>query len=144
MLAARIWEPLAYLEAFFTTRVRVKFVGGTYKAAARGRGLIQLLGIFLGIEHNSNCVIGQKNFHHEAGEYMPGPLRRFLLHVAQTCNIRDLAILSEGEDASVEHQRLRSTYLAAVDQLCKSRSIHIQRMTRHILLPSKKAVEQPL
>ncbi|KAL7911873.1 indoleamine 2,3-dioxygenase [Trichoderma velutinum] len=103
--------------------------------------LIQLLDIVLGIEHDSNCVADQKSFHHEAREYMPGPHRRFLLHVAQACTIRELAMLSEGEVEPAEHQRLRSTYLAAADQLCEFRSIHIQIVTRYIVLPSKKQLE---
>ncbi|KAM6486010.1 indoleamine 2,3-dioxygenase [Trichoderma sp. SZMC 28011] len=103
--------------------------------------LIQLLDVVLGIEHNSNCVAEQKSFHHEAREYMPGPHRRFLLHVADSCNIRELAMLPEGEVASAEHQRLRTAYLAAADQLCEFRSIHIQIVTRYIILPSKKQLK---
>ncbi|KAL6816208.1 indoleamine 2,3-dioxygenase [Trichoderma camerunense] len=103
--------------------------------------LIQLLDVVLGIEHNSNCVDDQKSFHHEAREYMPGPHRRFLLHVAKACNIRELTILLECEAASAEHQRLRSAYLAAVYQLCEFRSIHIQIVARYIILPSKKQVK---
>lgn len=103
--------------------------------------LIQLLDVVLGIEHNSNCVADQKSFHHEAREYMPGPHRRFLLHVAELCNIRELAMLPEGEVASAEHQRVRTAYLAAVDQLCEFRSIHIQIVTRYIILPSKQPLK---
>ncbi|KAK4070570.1 hypothetical protein Trihar35433_5037 [Trichoderma harzianum] len=103
--------------------------------------LIQLLDIVLGIEHGSNCVADQKSFHHEAREYMPGPHRRFLLHVAEACNIRELAMLPEDKVASAERQRLRSAYLAAVDQLCEFRSIHIQIITRYIILPSKKQLK---
>ncbi|KAF3076435.1 Indoleamine 2,3-dioxygenase [Trichoderma lentiforme] len=103
--------------------------------------LIQLLDVVLGIEHNSNCAADQKSFHYEARDYMPGPHRRFLLHVAEACNIRKLAMLPEGEVASAEHQRLRSSYLAAADQLCEFRSIHIQIVTRYIMLPSKKPLK---
>ncbi|KAL6817192.1 indoleamine 2,3-dioxygenase [Trichoderma sp. SZMC 28015] len=103
--------------------------------------LIQLLDVVLSIQHNSNCVTDQKSFHHEAREYMPGPHRRFLLHVAEACNVRELAMLPEGEVASAEHQRLRSAYLATADQLCEFRSIHIQIVTRYIILPSKKPLK---
>ncbi|QYT02257.1 Indoleamine 2,3-dioxygenase [Trichoderma simmonsii] len=103
--------------------------------------LIQLLDVVLGIEHGSNCVADQKTFHHEAREYMPGPHRQFLLHVAEACIIRELAMLPEGEAASAEHHRLRSAYLAAVDQLCEFRSIHIQIVTRYIILPSKRKLK---
>ncbi|KAL7786834.1 indoleamine 2,3-dioxygenase [Trichoderma afarasin] len=103
--------------------------------------LIQLLDVVLGIEHKSNCVADQKSFHHEARDYMPGPHRRFLLRVAEACNIRELAMLPKGEVASAEHQRLRSAYLAAADQLCEFRSIHIQIVTRDIILPSKKQLK---
>ncbi|KAL6800066.1 indoleamine 2,3-dioxygenase [Trichoderma sp. SZMC 28012] len=103
--------------------------------------LLQLLDVVLGIEHNSNCVADQKSFHHEAREYMPGPHRRFLSHVAEACNIRELAMLPEDEVESAEHQRLRFAYLAAVDQLCEFRSIHIQIVTRYIILPSKRKLK---
>ncbi|KAH0526635.1 hypothetical protein TsFJ059_009936 [Trichoderma semiorbis] len=103
--------------------------------------LIQLLDVVLGIEHNSNCVADQKSFHHEAREYMQGPHRRFLSHVAEACNIRELAMFPEDEVASAEHQRLRFAYLAAVDQLCEFRSIHIQIVTRYIILPSKRKLK---
>lgn len=47
-------------------------------------------------------------------------------------------MLPEGEVVSAEHQRLRSAYLAAADQLCEFRSTHIEIVTRYIMLPSKK------
>lgn len=101
--------------------------------------MIQFFDVVLGVDHkghgNSSPESGEKSFHAEVREYMPGPHARFLLHVAQMGSIRELALLPT---ATEEQQQLREAYTAATDALGEFRNKHIQIVTRYIVLPSRK------
>ncbi|KAL6859782.1 hypothetical protein ACO1O0_003806 [Amphichorda felina] len=101
--------------------------------------LIQFFDIVLGVDHkgdgNSAPSPGEKSFHAQVREYMPGPHRRFLLHVARMGSIRELALLPPRSD---EQRRLREAYTAATEELAEFRNKHIKIVTRYIVLPSKK------
>ena len=105
--------------------------------------LIQFFDVVLGVEHDSHGSAGQKSFHHEVREYMPGPHRRFLVHAARAGSIRELVLaLPDGEDTRTpttpEQTRLRGAYTAATEALAQFRNKHIQIVTRYIILPSKQ------
>ena len=101
--------------------------------------LLQFFDVFLGVEHtshgNSAPQPGEKSFQEEVRDYMPGPHRRFLVHVARMGSIRELAL----ETATTEEQhRLRNAYSAATKSLSEFRNKHIQIVTRYIILPSRQ------
>ena len=101
--------------------------------------LIQFFDVVLGVDHkgngNSSPEAGEKSFHAEVREYMPGPHARFLLHVARMGSIRELALLPATTE---EQKRLRAAYTEATEALSEFRNKHIQIVTRYIILPSKK------
>lgn len=97
--------------------------------------LIQFFDVVLGVDHNGHGDRNQKSFHSEVREYMPGPHRRFLVHVARMGSIRELALVSPVSDAQ---HRLRDAYTAATESLTQFRNMHIQIVTRYIILPSKQ------
>lgn len=101
--------------------------------------LIQFFDIVLGVEHKSNGnntpAPGERSFQEEVKDYMPGPHRRFLLHVSRMGSIRELAT----QPATTESQAaLQTAYKAATDALTDLRNKHIKIVTRYIILPSKK------
>lgn len=93
--------------------------------------LIQFFDIVLGVEHNGHGGANQKSFHSEVREYMPGPHRRFLTHVARMGSIRELALTSDNSD-------LKVAFTNTTDALTVFRNKHIQIVTRYIVLPSKQ------
>ncbi|POR33299.1 Indoleamine 2,3-dioxygenase [Tolypocladium paradoxum] len=97
--------------------------------------LIQFFDVVLGVEHRTHGSAGQKSFHSEVREYMPGPHRRFLVHVARMGSIRELALVAPTTD---DQRRLRDAYTAATEALSGFRNKHIQMVTRYIILPSKQ------
>ena len=101
--------------------------------------LIQFFDIVLGVDHrgdgNSAPSPGEESFHAQVREYMPGPHRRFLLHVARMGSIRELALLPPRTE---EQRRLRAAYTAAAEALGEFRNKHIKIVTRYIVLPSKQ------
>lgn len=101
--------------------------------------LIQFFDIVLGVDHtghgNSAPSPGEETFHSEVREYMPGPHRRFLLHIARMGSIRELALLPPRTE---EQYRLREAYTAATDALSDFRNSHIKIVTRYIVLPSRQ------
>lgn len=97
--------------------------------------LIQFFDVVLGVEHHTHGSAGQKSFHTEVREYMPGPHRRFLVHVARMGSIRELALVAPTTD---DQRRLRDAYTAATEALSVFRNKHIQIVTRYIILPSKQ------
>lgn len=99
--------------------------------------LIQFFDVVLGVEHTTHGSPGQKSFHSEVREYMPGPHRRFLTHVARMGSIRELALSAEHEQGDAA-KRLREAYAAAAEALAQFRNKHIQIVTRYIVLPSKQ------
>lgn len=96
--------------------------------------LIQFFDIVLGVEHNSHGSAGQKSYHNEVREYMPGPHRRFLQHIEKMGSIREAVLASPTSE-----EELRAAYVAATDVLGTFRDKHIQIVTRYIILPSKQA-----
>lgn len=107
-----------------------------YRGGSNGQSsLIQFFDVVLGVEHHTHGKPGQKSFHTEVREYMPGPHKRFLVHVARMGSIRELALV---EPAGEEQQRLREAYTAATDALSEFRNKHIKIVTRYIILPSKQ------
>lgn len=102
--------------------------------------LIQFFDVVLGVEHTSHgnkapLRPGERSYHDEVRDYMPGPHRRFLTHVARMGSIRELALL---DPVTEEQRRFRSAYTAATDALTEFRNKHIQIVTRYIILPSKQ------
>lgn len=101
--------------------------------------MIQFFDVVLGVDHkgngNSAPEPGQKSFHAEVREYMPGPHARFLQHIARMGSIRELALLPPTTE---EQCALRQAYTAATDALSEFRNKHIQIVTRYIVLPSRK------
>jgi indoleamine 2,3-dioxygenase len=121
-----------------------------YRGGSNGQSsLIQFLDVVLGVEHATHGSAGQKSYHHEVREYMPGPHRRFLVHVARAGSIRELALAcgggvgpcqipNEDGDADADALRLREAYVAATEALAQLRNKHIQIVARYIILPSKQ------
>ncbi|KAG8418677.1 hypothetical protein J3459_012133 [Metarhizium acridum] len=107
-----------------------------YRGGSNGQSsLVQFFDVVLGVEHHTHGKPGQKSFHTEVREYMPGPHRRFLVHVARMGSIRELALV---EPATAEQRRLREAYTAATDALSEFRNKHIKIVTRYIILPSRQ------
>ncbi|UNI23006.1 Indoleamine 2,3-dioxygenase [Purpureocillium takamizusanense] len=102
--------------------------------------LIQFFDVVLGVEHNTHGAAGQKSYHDEVREYMPGPHRRFLVHAARAGSIRELAMVPPATEAQ---RRLRDAYTAATEALSSFRNKHIQIVTRYIILPSKQPWQGP-
>lgn len=114
-----------------------------YSGGSNGQSsLIQLLDIALGVEHRATGAsrgrsheVGIKSkangFIQEMRKYMPGPHRRFLEFVEQTANIREYALSSKAS------ARVLDAYNETVTALSKFRDIHIQIVTRYIIMPSK-------
>lgn len=104
--------------------------------------LIQFFDIILGVEHtptkNNTPVPGQRTFHEEVRDYMPGPHRRFLTHITRMGSIRELAMIPP---VTEDQQRLREVYTAATDALSIFRNKHIQIVTRYIILPSRQSAK---
>lgn len=101
--------------------------------------LIQFFDIVLGVDHkgngNSAPSPGEKSFHAEVREYMPGPHRQFLQYAAHMGSIRELALLPPNTE---EQRRLREAYVGATDALRDFRNEHIKIVTRYIVLPSRQ------
>ncbi|KAI0477370.1 indoleamine 2,3-dioxygenase [Xylariaceae sp. FL0804] len=84
-----------------------------------------------GKENKNKKEVG---FFAEVREYMPGPHRRFLEHVARMGSLRNFA-LREGDDP--EQTACRAAYLDAVDALTELRNVHLKVVTRYIVVPSR-------
>ncbi len=110
--------------------------------------LIQFLDLVLGVEHRPT---GEKraaessdsegstpprpphNFIAEMRNYMPGPHRRFLEHVASVANIRDFVRGRQYDRA------LCIAYDACLAMLRAFRDKHIQMVSRYIIVKSREA-----
>ena len=118
------------------------YAGGSNAQSA----LIQALDIVMGIEHRPT---GEKKdtggegipppkkheFIKEMRGYMPGPHRRFLEDLGRVSNLRDFV---SSYPQSVEGDELREAYDACIVGLRRFREIHIQIVSRYILIPSRK------
>ncbi|KAI1063051.1 hypothetical protein LB507_005591 [Fusarium sp. FIESC RH6] len=101
--------------------------------------LIQFFDIVLGVEHiptgNNTAAKGERSYHDIVKDYMPGPHRRFLTHIARMGSIRELALQTPH---TAEQEKLQQTFTAATDALTVFRNKHIQIVTRYIILPSRQ------
>ncbi|KAI1338454.1 Indoleamine 2,3-dioxygenase [Xylariaceae sp. FL0016] len=111
--------------------------------------LIQFFDVVLGVEHSagghsSPHSPGGKtdkavSFHEEVRDYMPGPHRHFLEHVAKLGSLRNFALGDAYRDHD-EHQRAcRAAFQSAVDALAELRSAHLKVVSRYIVVPSRAA-----
>ncbi|KAF7538207.1 hypothetical protein G7Z17_g12690 [Cylindrodendrum hubeiense] len=102
--------------------------------------LIQFFDIVLGIEHsttgNNTPEPGLPSYHELIRDYMPGPHKRFLIHMTRMGSIRELANLPAAND---DHRRMKEAFKAATEALTIFRTKHIGIVTRYIILPSKQA-----
>ncbi|KAF3914178.1 Myoglobin [Orbilia brochopaga] len=109
--------------------------------------LIQAFDILLGVEHRptgdrkfgpqsanipSDSQAKSHNFILEMREYMPGPHRRFLEHLAKVSNIREFV------EHHSSHGALTVAYDACLHMLRGFRDKHIQIVSRYIVLPAKE------
>lgn len=99
--------------------------------------LIQLFDVVLGVQHKTGGDDGSKGYHELVREYMPGPHARFLAHVAEKGNFKEMAEGANG--GSEEEEALREAFSAATAALGAFRDKHIQIVTRYIILPSRRA-----
>jgi len=127
----------------WTTGYRT-YAGGSNAQSA----LIQALDIVMGIDHRPT---GEKKdaggegipppkkheFIKEMRGYMPGPHRRFLEDLTRVSNLRDF--IAEYPDCAEGHE-LKEAYDACLAGLRRFRDIHIQIVSRYILVPSGKTV----
>ncbi|KAJ9422868.1 Indoleamine 2,3-dioxygenase-domain-containing protein [Fusarium oxysporum] len=100
--------------------------------------LIQFFDVVLGVEHitsgNNTEKAGERSYHDIVKDYMPGPHRRFLTHVARKGSIRELASQTPSSPAQ---ERLQAAFTAATEALTVFRNKHIQIVTRYIILPAR-------
>lgn len=68
---------------------------------------------------------------------MPGPHRKFLQHMESIANIREYV------STSASGPEVMEAYNSAVASLANFRTIHIQIVTRYIILPSRKNAANP-
>ncbi|KAG0650363.1 Indoleamine 2 [Hyphodiscus hymeniophilus] len=102
--------------------------------------LIQFFDIVLGVEHsptkNSKVVEVDLKAKHgfllEMRKYMPGNHRSFLQRIESAANIRDYV------KTSACTEDVTAAYNLAVARFTAFRDVHIQIVTRYIILPSRK------
>ena len=121
----------------------------TYSGGSNAQSaLIQALDIVMGVEHRptrekreagGEGVAPPKKleFIKDMRGYMPGPQRRFLEDLSRVSNLRDFIECHP-------QQELKEAYDACLAGLRRFRDIHIQIVSRYILVPSNKsAVVKP-
>ncbi|KAI9734621.1 MAG: hypothetical protein M1834_002222 [Cirrosporium novae-zelandiae] len=150
MAAAGLPAGVFYDEGFGKGRYR-QYSGGSNAQSS----LIQLFDIFLGVEHRftGTKALGKesKNKEHafikarnklrfrkyaEMRDYMPGKHRNFLQYVTSVANIRSYI------ESRPSNRDLKEAYNATVEMLGTFRNQHIQIVTRYIILPSRKSLEE--
>jgi indoleamine 2,3-dioxygenase len=119
-------------------REYVQFSGGSNAQSS----VIQFFDLVLGIEHKATGEVPSlqetlgapsDNFIHDMRQYMPGPHRRFLLHIAAVANIRDFVLATQTDVDLVV------AYDACLAMLRRLRDNHIEMVTRYIIIPSRDA-----
>ncbi|ODM23124.1 hypothetical protein SI65_00713 [Aspergillus cristatus] len=102
--------------------------------------LIQTFDIFLGVQHSATGEVksdaagqqsGRTGYLQEMRNYMPGPHRRFLEMLTRLSNIRAYAMKQRPGSA------VRDAYNTAAMTLGSFRDIHIQLVSRYIIMASK-------
>ncbi|KAK8044356.1 hypothetical protein PG993_004380 [Apiospora rasikravindrae] len=121
--------------------------------------MIQFFDVVLGVEHanegNSRASPppggepAPRSYHEEVRDYMPGPHRRFLVHVSQQGSLRELAqkLQQQQQSGTSLDERQRGfcdAYVRATETLGTLRNKHIQIVTRYIILPAKRAAREML
>ncbi|KAK6855276.1 Indoleamine 2 3-dioxygenase [Apiospora arundinis] len=128
--------------------------------------MIQFFDVVLGVEHtnegNSRAsppptpVLGAstkgqpqaappRSYHEEVRDYMPGPHRRFLVHVSQQGSLREMAQKLQqqpGGPSDDAQARFCASYVQATEALGRLRNKHIQIVTRYIILPAQRAARE--
>lgn len=100
--------------------------------------LIQFFDVVLGVEHSptgapkTSAPGGKHGFLEEMRKYMPGPHRDFLDHMDTIANIRQYV------SNSISGPELSEAYNLAVESLKEFRNIHIQIVTKYIIIPSRR------
>lgn len=105
--------------------------------------LIQFFDIVLGVEHTAHgnstpdaaSNTTGSSFHEKVREYMPGPHRRFLEHISRMGSIRALA---QEVSTTAEQESFRRAFQDATTTLAEFRSMHLQIVTRYIVVPSRQ------
>lgn len=109
--------------------------------------LLQFFDVVLGVEHKATGEATanepkkkekQHAFLQEMRRYMPSGHARFLSHLSTQPSLRNF-VIKQPVDSPVT-----LAYNAAVTQFGLFRDIHIQIVTRYIILPSKNPRRQPL
>jgi indoleamine 2,3-dioxygenase len=122
----------------------VQFSGGSNAQSS----IIQFFDIVLGVEHRPTGVKAQpsssdsesslasdssrNNFIHDMRRYMPGAHRRFLQHVERIANIHQFV------EQNADNAALRVAYDACLAMLRHFRDIHIQMVSRYIIVKSRE------
>ncbi|KAF9163327.1 hypothetical protein DFQ26_002720 [Actinomortierella ambigua] len=86
--------------------------------------------------NDSKSLVARKNRHpllYKMKQYMPGPHRAFLDHLAEVANLRDY--VEQHGDANPD---LVQVYNASVAQIQEFRSIHIRVATRYVVMQAKR------
>ncbi|KAK7992431.1 Indoleamine 2-3-dioxygenase [Apiospora saccharicola] len=116
--------------------------------------MIQFFDVVFGVEHtnegNSRASPtpgdqpAARSYHDEVRDYMPGPHRRFLVHVSQQGSLRELAqkIQQQSSTADESQKRFCAAYVKATEVLGTLRNKHIQIVTRYIILPAQRAARE--
>ncbi|EME46922.1 hypothetical protein DOTSEDRAFT_79017 [Dothistroma septosporum NZE10] len=124
------------------SKTPVQFAGGSNAQSS----LTQFFDIALGIVHHrtklsgnsratASDVASRADFITDMRQYMPGPHRRFLQHFSLVANIRAFVT------ANTHYTPLRSSYDASVAALVDFRNIHLEMVSRYIVLPQALAAK---
>lgn len=125
----------------WTTGYRT-YAGGSNAQSA----LIQALDIVMGIDHRPTgdkkdaggegvAPPKKHGFIQEMRGYMPGPQRRFLEDLTRVSNLREFI---ENFPQTLESEDLREAYDACLAGLRRFRDIHIQIVSRYILMQARQ------
>lgn len=101
--------------------------------------LIQFFDVVLGVKHHSEGadIAGKgaekDGFHKEMRMYMPRQHREFLEYVEQITNIREYVL------SNPTNKTLLISFNNAIAALTSFRNVHVQMVTRYIIIPSKDA-----
>jgi indoleamine 2,3-dioxygenase len=123
----------------------VQFSGGSNAQSS----IIQFFDIILGIDHRPTGVKShtssasdsdssltsdspKNSFIHQMRAYMPGPHRRFLQYIERIANIRSFV------EIHADNAALRVAYDACLAMLRHFRDIHIQMVSRYIIVKSRE------
>ncbi|ORY57431.1 Indoleamine 2,3-dioxygenase [Pseudomassariella vexata] len=110
--------------------------------------IIQFFDIVLGVQHKHEGTTNPRRtetdqppkagptFHEEVREYMPGPHKRFLIHVSRMGSIHELALIPP---TTTEQEQFCAAYKRTTETLGEFRNKHIKLVTMYIVLPSKRA-----